>query len=106
MNPGDRPSIPLASEPFLFLHPRGIGQVAPLAVQPAPGPFGLEEEPALWPLATGPTPAGSPPGRRGRAAVASRPSGPRLAATGLPAVPIVGAALLGLAAVLRRRRPG
>jgi hypothetical protein len=47
--PGDRPGIPLETEPFVFFHPLVAGQAAPGQVQPVPGIPLLEEEPSAWP---------------------------------------------------------
>lgn len=110
MTPGDRPDLPLATEPALFLHPRVTGTAAPLGVQPAPGPFRLEEEPALWPGVAGvPAPARVVPLAPVRPRPApGAPAGAApvrgLPATGLPGVlSVVGGVVLGLAALLRRR---
>lgn len=46
--PGDGPGIPLEGEPVSFFRPLLAGEARPGAVQPAPGPPLLEEEPALW----------------------------------------------------------
>ncbi len=47
--PGDRPGIPLETEPFVFFHPLVAGHATPGPVQPAPGLPLLEEEPSAWP---------------------------------------------------------
>jgi hypothetical protein len=116
MRPGDRPSVPLEEEPALFLHPVATGAAVPGGVQPVRGGFGLEEEPALWPSVRGSSapalPSRLPAGRaatstahgtaRGTAGGTAW-SGVTLAATGGGLPPVAGAAILGLAAVLRLR---
>jgi hypothetical protein len=109
MTPGDRPSIPWETEPFLRLDAPGAGTVAPSDVVPAGGPFALEEEPALSPV---------PPHRASghRSLPLSRPAAPSAAPTravgALPAtglaggVPAAGVLLVGLAALARLRRRG
>jgi hypothetical protein len=47
--PGDRPSLPLETEPLLFFHALGAGDAVPGPVQPVPGLPLLEEEPSIWP---------------------------------------------------------
>lgn len=49
MSTGDGPVIRLVDEPITFHHAATAGDAHPGAVQPAPGQFGLEEEPAVWP---------------------------------------------------------
>lgn len=107
MTPGDRPSLPLAEEPFLALHAPTAGTVLPSDVVPAGGTFALEEEPALHPLAPAGTAAARRPGRApGRGTRAAAPAAPALPATGgtLPAG--AGLVLLGFAALVRLRRRG
>lgn len=110
MSPGDRPSLPLAEEPFLALHAPTAGTALPSDVVPAGGPFALEEEPALHPLApagTAGTAAARLPGRPPtRRTGAGAPAAPSLPATGgaLPAG--AGLVLLGLGALVRLRRRG
>ena len=49
-SPGDRPGIPLGSEPVVSFHALTAGTAEPGPVQPAgEEPPALEEEPALWP---------------------------------------------------------
>lgn len=114
MTAGDRPNLPLETEPALFLHPALTGGARPLKVQPTPGPFGLEEEPALWPGMTGrPATARNVPLApvRLRHPTAPRPSNsrtaqhpPGLAATGpRTQLPLAGVVTAALAALLHRR---
>lgn len=107
MKPGDRPSVPLAEEPFLALHAPSAGTALPSDVVPASGPFALEEEPALHPLAPAGTVAAPLPGR-----TSVRRTGP--AGTASPTLPATGGSLpagaslvlLGLGALVRLRRRG
>lgn len=107
MSPGDRSSIPLEAEPFLFLHPTGAGRAVPGAVQPAGGPFGLEEEPALWPGDTGAAVRTVRPVRPPRPRSTPDSAGPSgggvLPVTGLRGLPVLAALLLALSELLRRR---
>jgi hypothetical protein len=61
VKPGDRPGIPLETEPFVCFHPLSAGDARPGEIQPAAGPPLLEEEPAVWPD----VPAASPPPTQG-----------------------------------------
>lgn len=108
MTPGDRPSIPLGSEPVEWLHPALVGTVEPGVVQPVDHVPALEEEPALWfspagarrgPLRAAPTPRRSdgPP---------SSGSDRTLPATGSAGGVALGAVLVALGWVLHRRRGG
>jgi hypothetical protein len=49
MKPGDRPGIPLETEPLVCFQPLFAGNARPGSVQPVAGPPLLEEEPAVWP---------------------------------------------------------
>lgn len=105
MRAGDRPHLPLASEPMPFLRTSVIGAPAPGPVQPVDHSLALEEEPALRVhLAEPDTRAPAPP------AVTPPPPAPGggrpLPATGasLPFPLAVGA--IGLAWLLRQRRGG
>lgn len=114
MRPGDRPNLPLEAEPALLLHPALTGGAVPFGVHPVPGPFGLEEEPALWPGVAGRPAAArmvslAPVRLRGTTTPAPSASLPvehhtGLAATGLTSqLPIAGIAVAALALLLRRR---
>jgi hypothetical protein len=82
VTPGDRPDLPLAEEPSGGLRAPATGTGALGGVQPVHGGFPLEEEPALWPTASGAVPAaraGTAPRRRRAQAPAA---GAALPATG------------------------
>lgn len=109
---GDRPDLPLAEEPLLGLRPGLTGTGALGGVQPAPGPFRLEEEPALWPSVRGaqaaPLPSVAPEPRRAAPGPGPGPATATLPATGavpgtVTALPLLLAAALALRA--RRLRP-
>lgn len=105
MNVGDRPDLPLATEPMPFLRAGVIGRPVPGPAQPVDHWLALEEEPALRVhLASEPDGAApDPPARPPAPAVTDR--GP-LPATGaaLPLPVALGA--IGLAWVLRQHRGG
>jgi LPXTG-motif cell wall-anchored protein len=104
VSPGDRPDLPLAQEPHLGLRAPLTGTGALGGVQPAAGPFPLEEEPALWPAVDGQAPQALPQvAPRPRAAAV--PVRERLPATGSNVTPAAGVLLLlGAALGLRIRR--
>ena len=41
--------LSLETEPLLFFHPTLAGLAPPGSIQPFPGPFPFDEEPAIWP---------------------------------------------------------
>ena len=43
------PALSLDTEPLVFFHPTLAGIAPPGAIQPFPGPFPFDEEPAIWP---------------------------------------------------------
>jgi hypothetical protein len=45
---GDSSALSPETEPLVFFHPTLAGLAPPGKVQPFPGPFPLEEEPAVW----------------------------------------------------------
>lgn len=40
--------LSLETEPLVFFHPTLAGLAPPGAIQPFPGPFPFDEEPAVW----------------------------------------------------------
>lgn len=104
MSAGDRPHLPLTSEPMPFLRARVIGRPLPGPVQPVDHRLALEEEPALRVhLAALATSEAVPPPARPPTAPPSSDERP-LPATGasLPLTVALGA--IGLAWILRQRR--
>ena len=41
--------LSLETEPLVFFHPTLAGLAPPGSIQPFPGPFPFDEEPAIWP---------------------------------------------------------
>lgn len=44
----DESGLSLEIEPLLFFHPTLAGLATPGSIQPFPGPFPFDEEPAIW----------------------------------------------------------
>ncbi len=42
------PAVSLDTEPLVVFHPTLAGTAPPGRVQPVPGPFPFDEEPAIW----------------------------------------------------------
>lgn len=103
MSAGDRPHLPLATEPMPFLRASAVGHPVPGPVQPVPHQLALEEEPAIRvhlaaPVTDGPA---GPPAPSPAPAAPDRGSLPATGAS-LPLPVALGA--IGLAWVLRQRR--
>lgn len=105
MSAGDRPDLPLTSEPAIVLRTAVVGEPAPGPVQPVDHHLGLEEEPALRFEAGGPAGGqdggGVPPERH---ADSTAPGSDQMMPTTGPRVSVVAAlGSMGLAWILRRR---